>query len=386
MSAPRIGSLCSGYGGLSMATESVLGGSLAWVSDIDKGACKVLAHRFPGVPNIGDMTTVDWSQVEPVDVLEGGTPCQDLSHAGKRKGMSEGTRSNLWVTMREAIAVMRPSLVIWENVGGAYSAAADSEMEPDAGLLGDGPGRPALRALGRVLGDLASLGYDAEWHGIRAADVGAPHGRLRVFLVAYPQGDSGRFVNGDGGVTAHTDLPGREARRGRQGAGNARRLEPVVSGSAPLLPTPRTSDTNGAGQHGQGGVDLRTAVSLLPTPTTQDGAKDHEVRREPHRPDATDTLSRALTRFGDYAAAVARWEAVLRRPAPDPTTTSKKGTPQLNAEFASWMMGLPAGWITDVPTMSRNEALKLAGNGVVPQQAEAALRLMLNRAANGVAA
>jgi DNA (cytosine-5)-methyltransferase 1 len=237
-----------------MATESVLGGSLAWVSDIDKGACKVLAHRFPGVPNIGDMTTVDWTAVERVDVLEGGTPCQDLSHAGKRKGMSEGTRSNLWVTMREAIAVMRPSLVIWENVGGAYSAAADSELEPDTGLLGDGPGRPSLRALGRVLGDLASLGYDAEWHGIRAADVGAPHGRLRVFLVAYPKSGGWRGWS--------PELAGTSSDVAWDG-----------EGSSTLLPTPRTSDTNGAGQHGQGGVDLRTAVSLLPTPRATDGTK-----------------------------------------------------------------------------------------------------------------
>jgi DNA (cytosine-5)-methyltransferase 1 len=99
------------------------------VSDIDKGACKILAHRFPGVPNLGDITTVDWSQVEPVDVLTGGSPCQDLSHAGKRAGMTEGTRSNLWVAMREAIAQLRPGLVVWENVRGAYSAEADSELE-----------------------------------------------------------------------------------------------------------------------------------------------------------------------------------------------------------------------------------------------------------------
>ena len=68
---------------------------MAWVSDVDKGACKILAHRYPDTPNLGDITAVNWSQVEPVDVLTGGTPCQDLSHAGKRGGMTEGTRSNL---------------------------------------------------------------------------------------------------------------------------------------------------------------------------------------------------------------------------------------------------------------------------------------------------
>jgi site-specific DNA-cytosine methylase len=75
----RIGSLFSGYGGLEQGVQAVLGGSTAWVSDIDKGACKILAHRYPDAPNLGDISKVDWSQVEPVDVLTGGFPCQDVS-------------------------------------------------------------------------------------------------------------------------------------------------------------------------------------------------------------------------------------------------------------------------------------------------------------------
>ena len=180
-----IGSLFSGFGGLDMAAEEVFGATTAWVSDIDPGACKVLAHRFPHAPNLGDITTINWADVAPVDIIVGGSPCQDLSTAGRRAGMTGGTRSNLWVQMREAIATIRPRFVIWENVRGAYSAAAASAMESDEGLLGDHPaGQPALRALGRVLGDLAELGYDARWRGLRAADVGACHGRFRVFVLA----------------------------------------------------------------------------------------------------------------------------------------------------------------------------------------------------------
>lgn len=188
--AVKIGSLCTGYGGLDMAAEKAFGGKTVWVSDIDKGACKILAHRYPNIPNLGDMTQVDWTTVEPVDVITGGTPCQDLSHAGKRQGMTEGTRSNLWVAMREAVATIRPTYVVWENVRGAYSAEADSGMESCPGCVGDGTG-VYLRALGRVLGDLSSLGYDTEWRGLRAADVGAPHSRFRVFVTA-------RLANTDG--------------------------------------------------------------------------------------------------------------------------------------------------------------------------------------------
>jgi DNA (cytosine-5)-methyltransferase 1 len=86
----------------------------------------------------------------------------------------------------------------------------------------------------------------------------------------------------------------------------------------------------------------------------------------------------AQNQWGDYGAAIARWEHTLGRPAPAPTQTSSKGNPQLAPAFVEWMMGLPAGWVTDTPGITRNEALKALGNGVVPLQAEAALRLLLD--------
>lgn len=181
--------LCAGAGMLGLAIEEVFGAELAWYSEFDPAASKVMARHFPQAPNLGDMTKIDWATCEPVDVLSGGTPCQDLSNAGRRKGMTEGTRSNLWVQMREAIAVLKPKFVVWENVRGAYSTKADSELEYCSGCMGShvGGGRAVLRALGRVLGDLSDLGYDAQWRGLRAADVGAPHGRFRVFVLAQRQ-------------------------------------------------------------------------------------------------------------------------------------------------------------------------------------------------------
>jgi DNA (cytosine-5)-methyltransferase 1 len=181
----RLGSLFSGFGGLDLAIERVFDARTVWVSDIEPGPRKVLARRFPGVPNLGDITNINWPEVEPVDIIAGGSPCQDISSAGRMAGMREGTRSNLWVEMREGIRILKPTYVIWENVSAARSTAAASAMESDPRLLGDHPaGVPALRALGRVLGDLASLGYDAQWYSLRASDVGAPHGRLRYFVLA----------------------------------------------------------------------------------------------------------------------------------------------------------------------------------------------------------
>ena len=178
------GSLFTGAGGLERGMQSVLPGRTLWHSDIDPGACKVLEHRWPDVPNLGDITAVDWSAVEPVDIITGGSPCQDLSTAGRRAGMTDGTRSNLWVQMREAIHAIRPRYVVWENVRGALSASAASAVESEPRLLGDGPDGPALRAIGRVVGDLADLGYVGGWVGLRVADLGGCHGRFRVFLLA----------------------------------------------------------------------------------------------------------------------------------------------------------------------------------------------------------
>jgi DNA (cytosine-5)-methyltransferase 1 len=357
--------------------------------------------------------------------------------------MTEGTRSNLWVAMREAIAQLRPRIVVWENVRGAYSAAADSALESEPGLLDRvrrRDGEPVLRALGRVLGDLSDLGYVGGWHGLRAADVGAPHGRFRVFVVAgveslFPtprathgtKGGAGqRGSSGDlmlpsavallptptvqdgannGGPSQYdrnsvplnalvTLLPtpavndmgeGKTPDRwdewtadmqAKHGNGNGHGKSLAIEAQR-LLPTPRVTQA-GYADDGRGGRSLDVEARLLPTPRTQNNenrqnagyvGEDGNFYGLLHNPD----------RWGDYTPAIARWEAILGRPAPAPTQTSAKGNPQLSPAFVEWLMGLPAGWITDVPGITRNEALKALGNGVVPQQAEAAIRWLLAR-------
>jgi len=404
VTGPKVGALFAGYGGLELAVREVFpAASPAWLAEFDAAPSRILAQRFPGVPNLGDVTAVDWAAVEPVDIITGGSPCQDLSHAGKRAGMRAGTRSGLWASMCDAIETIRPRLVVWENVRGALSACASSETDRDLGTCprcvdaGSGSGHaPNLRALGRVLGDLAELGFDAEWTTVRASDVGAPHQRERVFVLAWD-------------ASAGAD-PGWLDRRATADARGA------VTDRVTLLPSPRTSDTNGAGVHGDGGLDLRTAVSLLPTPRATDGTKggpnqrgssgdlmlpsavtllptpaaqepggtaeQYHARLAAHdgREATFLPLSMAVqeeARFGQYAPAIARWEAVLGRPAPAPTEpTGKGGAHRLSPRFVEWLMGLPDGWVTDTDT-TRNEQLKALGNGVVPQQAAAAVRHLL---------
>jgi len=147
-----------------------------------------------------------------------------------------------------------------------------------------------------------------------------------------------------------------------------------------LLPTPRANAATGANNHGDGGTDIQTAVAkLLPTPTAvaaehNDQTKD---RGRGTRDDHNLWTVAIRPEFGPYAGAVARWETASGRDAPPPTEPGRNG-PRLNPRFVEWMMGLEPGWVTDPAIgLSRAAQLKALGNGVVPQQAELALRVLL---------
>lgn len=151
-----------------------------------------------------------------------------------------------------------------------------------------------------------------------------------------------------------------------------------------LLPTPRASDgpKGGPNQRGSSGdLMLPSAVNLLPTPVVTDvtGTRNKTAGRSPDaRPFSVGTTIGDViyeNAWGEYEPAIRRWESITR-PAPDPTKLNAKGNPKLSDEFDEWLMGLPAGWITDVPGITWNETLKACGNGVVPQQAAAGLRFL----------
>lgn len=184
----KIGSLFSGYGGLDLAAEKLFGAEVAWFCEWEKAPSRVLAKHYPNVPNFRDVTKVDWETVPAVDILTGGFPCQDLSLAGKRAGLVEGTRSGLWLEFAKAIEILKPKYVLIENVRGLLSAKSNSDVEYCPYCMGDAGDQPNMRALGTVLASLADLGYNAEWCLLRASDVGAPHRRERIFILAYAYG------------------------------------------------------------------------------------------------------------------------------------------------------------------------------------------------------
>ena len=359
----RVGELCAGYNGLGMAVEEVFGATPAWFSEYDAAPSKILAHHYPDVPNYGDMTKIDWAGIEQANIISGGTPCQDLSHAGRRKGMTEGTRSNLWVQMREAIAIQKPAYVVWENVRGAYSATAASDLEQCPGCVGDPADWGAvLRALGRVLGDLSDLGYDCQWRGLRAADVGAPHGRFRVFILA-----ANRDHLGDN--------------RCWERAKQNRRAEPANGSNTPTQPQ-GVGRREGRAEHARlegrpnavisGRADIPDAISC------RRSRRARKARREAIIRTASERSSEGIV-WGEYEPAIRRWESRLGRTAPRPTEpTGRNNGHRLSPRFTEWMMGVPDGWITSPAIgLTRNEQIKACGNGVVPQQAAAALRDML---------
>lgn len=160
----KIGSLCSGYGGLDMAVEAYFNAETLWMCDNDKYASIVIKERW-GLPNLGNLKEVDWTTVDPIDILTAGYPCQPFSNAGLRKGAND--ERHIWPNIKEIISQLRPGIVILENVRGHLTLGFKE-----------------------VLQDLTEIGYDARWQIVRASDAGAPHRRERLFVIANPNSEA----------------------------------------------------------------------------------------------------------------------------------------------------------------------------------------------------
>jgi len=328
----KIGSLFSGIGGLDLACEQVFDGQTVWQVEREPYCQKVLAARWPDAQRFDDVTQVSADVLEPVDVLCGGFPCQDLSIAGKRAGL-DGARSGLYSEMMRLVSQLRPRFVVFENV-------------------------PALmKYRERVHDDLAALGYGSMWQMCQASDVGAPHRRRRVFVLA---------IRDASGCT--------------------------------VLPRPSEQSDLFAPAWAHDAAD-----EPWPTPTVC----------------GNDNRKGASATSGDGLATAARWPTPCARDyksgtgCTEATQDKRNGTAQLpevvggclNPDWVELLMGLPVGWTNPdakvgehqwpvgrgqaqaahepprvVPPRSmwnRSARVRALGNAVVPQQAAAALTRML---------
>lgn len=392
----RIGSLCSGYEGLAMGLQAVIGGQVVWQADNDPHATRILAERFPDVPNLGDITTVDWTRVAPVDWVCAGYPCQPFSHAGLRKGTAD--ERHLWPHVAAAIRALRPQHVLLENVAGHVTLGFDV-----------------------VLADLAALGFDAWWGVVRASDAGAPHGRARLFVVASDtsgerhgsrqdgrglgcldgadegearQRERSRAVAGDRSATTPAD-PGGGSLAGAGATGNGLSVtaehraltpaDPNIAGSQrpqsaeryDLSARSAPPDAERSGRHGWPLEPQRDAqVGTAAAGSRENAPADpHDSTHDRQWPRAQSRSRIEKVAWGVYEPAVRRWEHALGWPAPSPTEPGRSGR-RLSPRFVEWMMGLPDGWVTgiDIP---RNAQLRVLGNGCVPQQVALAVRTLL---------
>ena len=317
---PRIGSLCTGYGGLDMAVEAYFNAETVWCSEFDKYASQVVNARI-GKPNLGDLTKIDWAQVEPIDILTAGYPCQPFSHAGQRKGTHD--KRHIFPYIAQAIEVLRPSIIVLENVRGHLTLGFEE-----------------------VLGTLTKLGYGVRWQIVRASDVGAPHQRARLFIVASANANGERFTLGynQSGAQGHQGQPQSEL---------SKLVEVIANANSCSCEESRRINRRLSEQSGKVLNWSNRSIDGCGCENAQ-----HTIsEREP-------SIERVQ---GLGWESIARCDMSMQEV---PNALDQEG--KLNAQFVEYMMGLPVGWITDLD-LSRAQQLKILGNGVVPQQAYYAL-------------
>jgi len=276
--------LFSGIGGFSLAARWAGFETVQFV-EIDPFCRKVLNKNFPGVPIHDDIKTYKHSGASRPFLLTGGFPCQPFSCAGKRRG-AEDDRA-LWPEMLRVISEARPTWVIGENVGGFISMGLDD-----------------------CISDLEAEGYTVQPFVIPACAVNAPHRRDRVWIVALTP-STVQIEPSEDRFQKRTEYRESIGRHWVPGC-----LQEQIS----MLPTPKSQNANSPGEHGQGGKDLQTVVSLLPTPATRDykGANglNHMSKDRPHM----DQLPNAITHGMNRGL-------------------------KLQPGFVLWMCGYPEDWL-----------------------------------------
>ena len=344
----RVLDLFSGIGGFSLGLERTGGFRTVAFCEIDKRCRSVLRHHWPEVPIFDDVRTLTGVEC---DVICGGFPCQDISVAGKRAGIT-GERSGLWSEYARLIGELRPRYVIVENV---------------SALL--------IWGLGRVLGDLAALGYDAEWHCIPASAVGAPHRRDRIWIVAYPgrEGVHERRLSDD--AVEENSRPGGMVANGLQKGAFIERE---------ALADPASADAWRNSEQSEGQEPAhREPTQLLPDASGGSRAdqawSDNQVAHA-HQPRLQGRLGRILQ---ERASERAAWESGASVPDAD-SQPEPRIEDQARGRFGRSAEARTAWWFAEpdvgrvangVP--SRMDRLKELGNAVVPDIPEIIGRAIL---------
>jgi DNA (cytosine-5)-methyltransferase 1 len=316
-----VGSLFSGIGGLDLGLERA-GMEVIWQSEIDPYGCRVLKKHWPEVVNHGNIKEINWGDVVRPDVICGGYPCQPFSKAGNRKGTDDPR--HLWPWVREAISVLRPKYAILENVRGHLSLGIDV-----------------------VLGEMASIGYDAEWRLVSAASVGAPHLRERVIIVAYPNSSD----------TTHgrqcTDVPSKSIERGNDRSRSASNVGQVSMGTS------------------------RQDRALADTSSQRCLDRQPKVLTTERRLNALSLIGSGSANVADTPQQSGNGQLNYSGDSKRPETLSQSrnnGGPQ---RASNWQVEPDVGRVANgVP--SRVDRLKGLGNAVVPQVAELIGRMVID--------
>jgi len=298
--------LFSGIGGFSLGLERAGMKTVAFC-EVDKKCQEVLRKHWKDVPIFDDVTTLKGEDIEEtVDVICGGFPCQDISFAGKGAGL-EGARSGLWWEFHRLIKEIKPKYAIIENVSALRS-----------------------RGLDQVLRSLAEIGYDAEWHCITAASIGAPHRRDRIWIVAYPRNSTRR-----------------DSITGSLGRDGERELEERVR-------TSETTEITGSSETSETFSDSNNPFSK------RDGISSGIQKKNSWSGFCSKTLSNSSS-IGSQGS----WE--FEQPKRSTQIINRETIESLNGSFSRiWAVEPNVGRVANgVP--NRVDRLKQLGNAVVPQ-------------------
>ena len=248
----KLGSLFDGSGGFPLA-GAICGIEPVWASEIEPFPIRVTTKRFPNVKHLGSVTDINGAEIEPVDIITFGSPCQDLSVAGKRKGIHDGERSNLFFEAIRVIKEMRnhdraagradvdcrPRYIVWENVPGAYSSNGGDDFrcvleeickvaDPEVSI--PRPDKGKWQPAGLIVGN----GHSVAWRIFNAQHWGVPQRRRRIYLVADFAGErAGEILFEQDSLRGNPEKSGaaregvaEDAERGTGGSGGVRGLNP----------------------------------------------------------------------------------------------------------------------------------------------------------------